>query len=132
MNKISLILLSLILFIGCDGNNIINSGSGYERIYLDNIDITIDHYLSNTVYFDITNNGTFTIPQEWASLNKIYITADIYTDSTMTNFCSTEMSYCPKTIEPGETTHWAMYGLCGTIENHAYIEEFKVYQILDY
>ena len=135
MNKIYLILLSLILLIGCDGNNIMNSNPGYERIYLDNVTLTITEIRSYKVAFDITNNETFTIPQEWADFNKFRVEGYLYTDSTLTNYCGKHTISIYNILEPGETMTREFWGLCDDDDwdyTNLYIDKFKAYQILFY
>ena len=135
VKKLVIILSIILVTIGCGDRNLMNSEIPYERVYLDNVVLTITEIGKTSIYFEITNNETFSIPQDWANLGKYYVEAYIYTDSTLTNYCERHRVGSSKTLESGETILDVFYygDCCSKYDDWNYhnthIDNFRAYQI---
>ena len=104
MRNIVLLIISTILFVGCDPSD---APLGYgRRIDIENVSFTIDTYEStNTTLIvngTITNIGIDTIHAVW------YIEALFYTDSTYQFVLGPSNTYKYYPLLPNTTTDWSL------------------------
>jgi len=102
MKRLLLLLLSF-LIIGCENNIIGSKNPGYIE-YASFTVVEYDLKYTNwwRVNGTVTNTGNKSINREW------YISADFYTDSTFSTYCSHTYSVMDITLYPGETVNWSI------------------------
>ena len=94
--------LTLLLTIGCE-NNI--TGVDHRR-YIEDVSFTVEETSVGAWFWNV--NGTITNTSNEKIRRIWYISADFYTDSTFSTFCSNTYSKMNINLNPGETINWSM------------------------
>ena len=107
MKKLLLPLLLSFLIIGCE-NNITGTDGNYSRGgYLEDVSFTaVEYDLGYGNWWRvkglIINTGDESIRRNW------FISADFFTDSTFSKYCSHTYTTMVVKLNPGDTTNWSI------------------------